>query len=177
MARSRTHADLRPARRSARGLEDYFGQATAPSNVSLSGHITCDGVGAAGHFGRGSEICSAACSSTSGEEATIGLGAIASEACVSGAGASRPTCSDQFAIISLAALPYDCQPDVAATPRQNAITKRKIVRPRDGGLLDTRARSRSCCADISSDGTAHLRENLDCVGLSLELIDSPLFLI
>jgi hypothetical protein len=32
---------------------------------------------------------------------------------------------------------------VAATPRQNAITKRKMVRPRDGGLLDTRAFSRS----------------------------------
>ena len=37
-------------------VEDYFGQATAPTNVSLSGPTTCDGVGVAGDFGRGSEI-------------------------------------------------------------------------------------------------------------------------
>jgi hypothetical protein len=102
--------------------------------------------GAAGGFG--SEIfwrtsCSAACSSTSGEGATTALGAIMPEGSASGAGPSQTNCSDQFAIIFLAALPYDCQPDVAATPRQNAITKRKMVRPRDGGLLDTRAFSRS----------------------------------
>jgi hypothetical protein len=44
-----------------------------------------------------------------------------------------------------------------------------------GGLLDIRALSRSCRADISSDGIGHLGENLDYVGLSVELIDSPLF--
>ena len=128
-------------------VEDYFGQATAPTNVSLSGPTTCDGVGVAGDFGRGSEIfwrtsCSAGCFSTSGEGATTAVGAITPEACASGAGASQPNCSDQFATISLAALPYDCHPDVAATPRQNAITKPK-VRPCDRGLLDIRAFSRS----------------------------------
>jgi len=126
--------------------KNYFGPAAAPTNGSLSGPTACDGVGAAG--GVGSEIfwrtsCSAACSSTWGEGATTALGAIMPEASASRAGASQPNCSDQFAIIFLAALPYDCQPDVAATPRQNAITKRKMVRPRDGGLLDTRAFSRS----------------------------------
>jgi hypothetical protein len=160
--------------------KNYFGAATAPTNVSLSGPTACDGVGAAGDFGRGSEIfwrtsCSAACSSTSGEGATTAVGAIMPEAYASGAGASLSNCSDQFAIIPLAASPYDCQPDVAATPRQNAITKPKMVRPSDGGLLDTRAFSRSCRADISSDGIGHLGENLDCVGLSVELIDNPLF--
>jgi hypothetical protein len=39
------------------------------------------------------------------------------EASASRAGASQPNCSDQFAILFLATLPYDCQPDVAATPR------------------------------------------------------------
>jgi hypothetical protein len=129
--------------------KNYFGPVTDSTNVSLSGPTNRDGVGVAGDFGRGSEIfwrtsCSAACSYTSGEGATTAVGAIMPEACASGAGASQRNCSDQFAIVSLAASPYDCQPDVAATPRQNAITKRKMVRPSDGGLLDTRAFSRSC---------------------------------
>jgi hypothetical protein len=73
---------------------------------------------------------SAACSSMSGEGATTALGAIMPDACASVAGASPPNCSDQFAIISLAALPYDCQLDVAATPRQNAIiSERKSNSP------------------------------------------------
>ena len=114
---------------------NYFGQAIAPTNVSLAGPTTCDGVGAAGDFGRGSEIfwttsCLAACSSPLGEEATTAVGAVMPEACASSAWPSQLNCSDQFAIIALAAPPYDCHPDVAATPRQNAITKRKMVRPR-----------------------------------------------
>src|SRR6516162_370604 len=117
-------------------------------NVSLTGPTTCDGVEAAGDFGRGSEVlcgtsCSAACSCPPGEVATTAVDAIVPEASASSAGPTQPNCSDPLAIISLAAPPYDCQPDVAATPRQNAIRKRKMVRPRDGGLLDTRAFSRS----------------------------------
>src|SRR5207245_4159550 len=38
-------------------------------------------------------------------------------------GANQRSCGYGFAIICLAASPYDCQAKVAATPMQNAITK------------------------------------------------------
>src|SRR5262245_12104581 len=44
-------------------------------------------------------------------------------------GTNQPSCGDKFAIISLAALPYDCQAKVAVTPIQNMIRKR--ARPRE----------------------------------------------
>jgi hypothetical protein len=169
-------------RRAASQVKNYFAAPTGPMNVPLSGASTCEGVGAAGEFGCGSEVfwrtsCSAVCSSISGEGATTAVGAIKPEACASGAGASQPNCSDQFANTPLAASPYDCQLEVAATPRENAITKRKMVRPRCG-LLDTRAFSRSCLADICSDGgMPRLGENGICVELTMELIDTPFSLI
>src|SRR5262249_28855822 len=55
-----------------------------------------------------------------------------------GRGASQPSCGCEFAIISLAASPYDCQSKVAATPIQNAIGKRASKRGRlrtDGAPL------------------------------------------
>jgi len=114
------------------------------------------------------------------EGAATAVGVVMSDTCSTGAGASQPNCSDDFAIIALAASPYDCQPNVAAIPRQNAIKERKIARGArrlsDSDSLNTRAFFKSCRADISSYGIARrFGSNSDCVGLSVELIDIPLF--
>src|SRR6516162_4513083 len=112
------------------------------------------------------------------EEAATAIGVVMSDACSTGAGASQPNCSDEFAIITLAASPYDCQPNVADIPRHITIKKRKMAsgarRLSDSDSLNTRAVFRSCRADISSDGIAgRFGENSDCVGLSMELIKHP----
>jgi hypothetical protein len=112
------------------------------------------------------------------EGAATAIGAAMSGACSTSTGASQPSCSDDFAIITLAASPYDCQPNVAVIPRQNAIKKRKTARGArrlsDSDLFSTRAFFRSCRADISSDGIARrLDENSDCIGIGMELIKHP----
>ena len=115
--------------------------------------------------------------------AATAIGAAMSDACSTGAGASQPNCSDEFAIITLAASPYDCQPNVAVIPRQNTIEKRKMPRGArrlsDSDSFNTRAFFRSCRADISSDGIAQrLDGNSDCVGIGMELIKhSPVRLV
>jgi hypothetical protein len=122
-------------------------------------------------------------SSMSDEGAATAVDAAVLDACSTGAGASQPNCSDEFAIITLAASPYDCQANVAVIPRQNTIKKRKMARGArrlsGSDSLNTRAVFRSCRADISSDGIAgRFRENSDCVGLSMELIKhSPVRLV
>src|SRR5262245_55845203 len=105
-------------------------------------------------------------SSMSGNGAATAAGALMREARATGAGASQPSCSDQFAIIALATSPYDCQPNVAPIPRQNAIKKRKTARGArrlsDSDLLNTRAFLRSCRAETCSDGGARrLGDNSD----------------
>jgi hypothetical protein len=112
------------------------------------------------------------------EGAATAAGAVTRDACATGSGVRQPNCLDEFAITSLAASLYDCQPNVAAIPRQNAIKKRKMARGArrlsESDSLNRRAFFRSCRADISSDGSAHrLGNNWGRVELSMELIDIP----
>jgi hypothetical protein len=51
-----------------------------------------------------------------------GAGAIGTTGAV--CGANQPSCGDEFAIMALAASPYDCQAKIVPTPTQKTIKKR-----------------------------------------------------
>ncbi len=77
----------------------------------------------------------------------------------SACGANQPSCGYEFAIISRAASPYDCQAKVAATPMQKIIKKRTSV-------------SKACLTDeLTGNESA---DNSDCVVLGRALISTSL---
>src|SRR5258705_3151299 len=96
----------------------------------------------------------------------------------SACGANQPSCGYEFTIISRAASPYDCQPNVAATPMQNVIRKRaraREARLRSDGLpfgnwSFSMAAGRT--GGGSTDGsTGHKPAvNPDCPGLGMAII-------
>ena len=63
--------------------------------------------------------------------------------CARGAvcGANQPNCGHEFAIIALAASPYDCKAKVVPTPMKHAMRKRararKAILPSDGRIGPT----------------------------------------
>src|SRR5229473_4860003 len=73
--------------------------------------------------------------------------------------ANRPSCGYEFAIISRAASPYDCQATVAATPMQRVIRKR------------TSASKDRLTHELAGNESA---ENSDCVVLGRALISTSL---
>ena len=91
-------------------------------------------------------------------------------------GANQPSCGDEFAIMALAASPYDCQAKIVPTPTQKTIKKRASLR-------NTRLASDGRMMAPSSDdgfiaptvGLAALGcvGNSDCVGLNVESIGAP----
>src|SRR5258708_35921673 len=64
------------------------------------------------------DIALSSCGSGEVMGGTIVAGAVCATAA---SGANQPNCGYEFAILSLAASPYDCQASVAKTPTQNVI--------------------------------------------------------
>jgi hypothetical protein len=110
----------------------------------------------------------------SDETAPAGAGAIGTTGAV--CGANQPSCGDEFAIMALAASPYDCQAKIVPTPTQKTIKKRASLRntrlASDGRMM----------APSSDDGFIAPTVGLaalgcvgtsDCVGLNVESIGAP----
>src|SRR5262249_20063428 len=95
-------------------------------------------------------------------------------------GANQLSCGDDFAIISRAASPYDCQASVPATPMQSIIRKRARARRarlrRDGRILGKLSFLGYVQRGVSSSNGSVPRKLVgtsDREWLSLELIGTP----